>query len=106
MSGLEAELVLMLEARGLPAPVREYRFDPQRRWRFDFAWPDRMLAVEIEGGTWSGGRHTRGSGYEADLEKYNAAALSGWTVLRFSGGQVRDGCAIRVIGEALGERGS
>ena len=101
MSGLEAELALMLEARGLPAPVREYRFDPQRRWRFDFAWPDRMLAVEIEGGTWSAGRHTRGSGYEADLEKYNAAALSGWTVLRFSGGQVHDGRAVKLIEAAL-----
>lgn len=105
MSALEALLALEFEAdesiRAHGQPVREYRFDAVRHWRFDFAWPDIKLAVEVEGGTWNAGRHTRGLGYEADLEKYNAAALSGWRVLRFSGGQVRDGRAIKVITEAL-----
>jgi len=55
-----------------------------RRWRFDFAWPDWKLAVEIEGGVFAHGRHTRGKGYEADCEKYNAAAVLGWTVLRYT----------------------
>ena len=54
----------VLLAVGLAAPIREHRFAPPRRWRFDYAWPDRRLALEVEGGTWTGGRHVRGRGYE------------------------------------------
>lgn len=75
-----------------------------RRWRFDFAWPDRRLAVECEGGTHSGGRHVRGEGFAADAEKYNAAALQGWTVLRFTGAQVESGYAVETIERALALR--
>jgi len=74
----------------LKEPEREYRFSPPRRWRFDFAWPDEKVAVEVEGGTWSFGRHVRGRGYAADCEKYNAAVIDGWRVLRFTGGMLRD----------------
>jgi very-short-patch-repair endonuclease len=69
----------------------EYRFHPERRWRFDFAWPSKKIAVEIEGGTWSGGRHTTGAGFEKDCEKYNAAVMLEWRVLRFTGKQVKSG---------------
>lgn len=64
----------------------EHRFHAERQWRFDFAWPAVMVAVEIEGGTWGRrrGRHTTGSGHQADCEKYNAAAIDGWCVLRFT----------------------
>lgn len=72
-----------LQASGYPAPEREYRFHDTRRWRFDFAWPDQRVAVEMEGGVWSRGRHVRGHGYLSDLEKYNAATMLGWRVLRF-----------------------
>lgn len=72
-------------------PVREYRFAPPRRWRFDFAYPERKVAVEVEGGVYSFGRHTRGKGYENDLEKYNTAVVMGWKVLRFTGGMVERG---------------
>lgn len=68
---------------GIPEPQREFRFDSARRWRFDFAWPDRRLAVEVEGGVWVRGRHTRGAGYLKDLEKYNRAVELGWRVLRY-----------------------
>ncbi|HEY7313861.1 MAG TPA: hypothetical protein VH643_31215 [Gemmataceae bacterium] len=61
----------VLQAAGLPPPNREHRFAPPRRWRFDLAWPSLRLALEIEGGTWTGGRHVRGKGYENDREKYN-----------------------------------
>lgn len=64
------------------APIPEYRFHPERRWRFDFAWPDHLVALEVEGGVWSGGRHTRPRGFLADIEKYNAATTLGWRVLR------------------------
>lgn len=63
--------------------VAEYRFHPERRWRFDFADPKRKVAIEIEGGLWNYGRHNRPEGYMKDLEKYNQAALMGWKVLRY-----------------------
>ena len=69
---------------GLAAPVLEHRFHQVRRWRFDFAWLDQKVAVEIEGGTFTGGRHTRGLGHHQDCDKYNAAILDGWKVLRFT----------------------
>lgn len=127
-SNPEAVLVLHLRAYGLPEGEAEFRFHPSRRWRFDRAWRERLLAVEIEGGLqkrpcapckstgvrrWvngvpqpcrscdgqgrSVGRHTRGDGYEADLEKYNSATLLGWRVLRFSTRQVHQGHAIDVL---------
>ena len=78
-------------AAGLPEPEAEVRFDKVRKWRFDFAWKLQKVALEVEGGTWAGGRHTRGSGYLADCAKYNAAVLAGWRVLRYSPEQIRDG---------------
>lgn len=68
----------------LPRPVSELRFTTPRRWRFDLAFPDQRLAVEIEGAVWAGGRHTRGGGYTKDCEKYNAAVMAGWRVLRYT----------------------
>jgi hypothetical protein len=81
-SQLEERFALQVQVRNLPTPTREYRFDPKRRWRFDFAWPDYMVAVEIQGGTWSGGAHGRGSGIQRNYQKYNAAAIAGWWVLQ------------------------
>jgi very-short-patch-repair endonuclease len=62
----------------------EYKFHPTRKWRFDLAIPDVKLAIEIEGGVYTKGRHTRGSGFIKDIEKYNEAAINGWTLLRFT----------------------
>ena len=62
----------------------EFRFHPVRRWRFDFAIPELKLAIEIEGGSWTQGRHTRGKGYQGDIEKYNTAQLMGWKILRYT----------------------
>ena len=68
--------------------VTEYTFHPTRRWRFDFAHPVLKIAVEVEGGVWIKGRHTRGKGFLGDLEKYNAAVLLGWKVLRYETKQI------------------
>ena len=57
--------------------------------------------MEIDGGTWSGGRHVRGDGYRRDCEKLNAATLAGWRVLRFVGRQVKTGEAIHTVQQAL-----
>ena len=64
--------------------VREYRFHPTRKWRFDYALPEHKIAVEVDGGVWINGRHNRASGYVKDLEKFNAAAATGWVVLKFT----------------------
>jgi very-short-patch-repair endonuclease len=81
--------------------VTEHRFAPPRKWRFDIAILDSRLAIEIDGGTWVGGRHTSGAGYEKDCEKLNAAVIEGWRVLRFTSGMVRDGRAMNAINKAM-----
>lgn len=96
MSAIEETFALHCKAHNLH-PVRELKFHPVRRWKFDFAFPDRLTAVEIEGGAWTNGRHTRGSGFIADMEKYNAAASLGWFVFRFDGGAVKSGEAINFM---------
>lgn len=70
---------------GHAVALREYKFHTTRNWRFDFAWPEARVAVEIEGGVWQRGRHTRGTGFIGDCEKYNAAVLDGWRVFRLTG---------------------
>ena len=79
-----SKLLAVAHKLGLPVPEREYRFDAERRWRFDFAWPALKIAVEIEGGVWIRGRHVRPVGYLGDLEKYNRAVVLGWRVLRYA----------------------
>ena len=81
------------KAMGLPVPVPEFRFAAPRKWRFDFAWPEKKIALEVEGGIWTRGRHTRGSGFLKDMEKYNAAGKLGWRVFRFSPQEVHSGHA-------------
>lgn len=94
-SALERQFALMI--RDIETTERELLFAPPRRWRFDFAWPYDRLAVEIEGGVWSGGRHTRGGGFSGDVEKYNAAALLGWTVVRATAKEVSNGTTESIV---------
>jgi very-short-patch-repair endonuclease len=102
MSDIEETLAWHILIARLPAPEREVRFHPTRKWRFDFAWREQRLAVEVEGGTWAGGRHTRGEGFAEDCTKYNAATLAGWRVLRFTSEMVESGEAVQAIEQALG----
>lgn len=105
------ELLFAEQVRGarLPDPDRDYRFHDKRKWALDFAWPSEVIfernqdyptrssdgiAVEIEGGTFVAGRHSRGAGFEKDCEKYAEALILGWRVLRVTGGMVLDGRAI------------
>lgn len=97
----EETFALHCSAEGL-APTREHQFC-DRKWRFDFAWPDKKLAVEVEGGTSFGrSRHSKGDGFEKDAAKYNRAARDGWVVLRYSTRMVTDGSAIDEVLEVLG----
>lgn len=86
---------------GLAPPVREHRFHPVRRWRFDLAWPDRLVAVEVDGGAFIGGRHTSGAGFRVDCVKLSEAAALGWRVLRVMPEHVEDGSALGWVLRAL-----
>lgn len=100
-SGLPPLLRNILRTLGYPPLVEEFAFHPSRQWRFDAAIPSLMLAVEVDGGTRTGGRHVRGDGFERDCEKLNAAALLGWRVLRFTTSMVQDGRALVALEDAL-----
>jgi len=94
-------LAFQMKAVGLK-PVTEFRFHPTRKWRSDFAFPDKMLLVEFEGGVFVKGRHTRGAGFVADCEKYNNAALLGYVVMRFTDKHVKSGEALVMIEQFMG----
>lgn len=91
----------LCEAQGLPKPVPEWRFCAPRRWRFDWAWPEHLVAVEVEGGVFIRGRHSRGAGMLKDMEKYNRAALLGWKVLRVTPSQLFSQMTLDMLYEAL-----
>lgn len=99
----EETFALQVRALKLPEPKRNYKFFPRRRWLIDFAWTGKKLAVEIEGGTWSRGRHVRGQGFENDCEKYNCLVEAGWTLYRYTSQMVKDGTAINQIERILME---
>lgn len=105
MSDWSDGLAIMIRLAGIPEPVREFKFHPTRKWRIDLAWPEEKLAVEIEGGVWSKGRHIRPKGFLGDLEKYNTLTILGWSLLRFTPQQVRTGEALTLIEEWFGRGG-
>lgn len=80
---------------------REFQFCESRKWRSDFHITGTKLLIEVEGGIWSGGRHTRGKGYLGDMEKYNEATALGYQLLRFSTEQVKSGFAVKKIEQVL-----
>jgi very-short-patch-repair endonuclease len=75
---------LTLEALVPGQWVKEHRFHAARRWRFDYALVERMIAIEVEGVSRGLSRHTTIAGYRADCEKYRTAAALGWCVFRFT----------------------
>jgi hypothetical protein len=79
---------LICQNRGIWLPSSEVVFEPERRWRFDFAWPAQKLALEIQGGIWTAGRHVRGAALLREWEKLNQAAILGWRILYASPDQV------------------
>ena len=100
----ELAFALQIRALQLPAPEREYRFHPSRLWRFDFAWPAFRVAVEIDGGIHTRGRHVRGAGFTGDCHKLNCAALLDWTVIRLTPAMVRNGEGIAYLEQGLALR--
>ena len=96
-------LARWLVFHGLPAPVLEHKFHPHRKWRIDLAWPELKLAVEIEGGVFTRGRHVRPVGFLRDIEKYNTANVLGWSLLRVVPSQVEESDPTRQENPSLRE---
>lgn len=95
--GLDRQCV----AIGLPAPELEVRFHPTRKWRADYLWREPKLIVEVDGGVFVSGRHSRGAGVEKDCEKFAEAMVLGYRVLRVTTRHVRDGRAVGWIERLL-----
>ena len=91
----------ILKQQGIPAPEPEVQFHPTRKWRWDYAWPQHTLALEVQGGVWSGGSHGRGSGIVRDMEKYSAGAVLGWRLLLVEPKQLPTLGTATLIREAL-----
>lgn len=81
--------------------VKEFKFHPNRRWRFDYAIPEHKIAVEVEGGVWTNGRHTRPQGFLGDIEKYNTATLMGWRVFRTTPTDLVRTATLKMIKQAI-----
>ena len=96
MSNLERAFMtrwVQLKDSQLPDPEHDKAFHPTRRWRADFIWKNEQVIVECEGmprGRNGKSRHTQREGYQADAEKYNAAAELGYVVLRYTGGMIHN----------------
>lgn len=122
------QLFNQFQLLGIPEPIKEYRFHPERKWRFDGAWVEQKLAVEIDGGVYGrevycnhcggkvtrtlkdgrtisireGGRHNTGQGFEEDRRKWAAAVALGWRIIGITSGMIEDGSGAGYIMQALG----
>lgn len=100
MQGIDIFVQLCAKVLG-SSPVKEYRFHESRMWRFDYAFPQHLIALEVEGGVHTGGRHIRPRGFLNDMEKYNAAAVAGWRVLRCTPSTLTTTATFELIKKAM-----
>ena len=105
-SRLESKFLFLWRVAGGPPLEREVKFHASRRWRADFAHTASRTLIEIEGGIFlpGGGRHSRGTGYAKDAEKYLEAVLAGWTVIRLTERQLEIDFIGRIVAW-LGDQG-
>ena len=89
-----------------PGYTTELQFHPTRKWRFDYAWEGQKIAVEVHGGVYRQGRHTRGEGFTNDREKMNEAALLGWTVIEVTPEHIKSGQLAKWLTKAFQSRGT
>jgi hypothetical protein len=101
-SNLETALLAQIKLSGLPNPITEFKAVEGRKFRWDIAFPEQMLLVEIQGGTWIGGfGHNSGKGIARDCEKLNLATVAGYRCLSVTSDQIRSGKAIMWIRQAI-----
>lgn len=100
-----ADLLLHIHGAGLPPPQLEERFggiDGTKRYRWDLCWPDQMVALEYQGGTFSDDpSHGSIKGKLRDQAKLSEAAACGWRVLHVNAKTVESGEALAWIEHAL-----
>lgn len=101
MSALEDRLAEQIRDAMLPEPIREYRAIASRRFRWDFAWPEHRLLLEVQGGVWKLGGHTSGAGVTRDCEKATLAALGGFRCLAVTRKHIESGLALEWLRQAL-----
>jgi very-short-patch-repair endonuclease len=108
MTDYKQSLLEQIRGAELPQPKSELKFNEDRKWRFDFYYENPKIAIEYEGGIFDKGAsgHSSVSGIMRDIEKYNEAALAGWTVIRVTAQSVASGAAIRYIKKALEKKKS
>ena len=107
MSYLETLLLEQIHQANLPEPEQQVKLIPKRRYRFDFAYPRLMVAIEVDGGTWMQTNRGRSAGHAHpsrithDNEKRNLARLEGWRVFQFDTTAINDGSALKMIRELV-----
>jgi len=77
-SKLEERVLILIREHISHVPTLQHEFHPHRQWRFDFAWPDFKVAIEVQG---FGTGHTSRDGMFRDYEKHNAAQELGWRII-------------------------
>ena len=82
----------------------EWPFHPTRKWRFDYACPKLKIAIEVDGGIFTGGRHSGGVGQLRDFEKGNAACAMGWYVFHTTPEDMHDLEFRKLVLEAIKAR--
>lgn len=81
--------------------IKEHRFYKPRMWRFDYAIPAYKIALEVEGGVYTRGRHVRPLGFLGDIEKYNTATLLGWRVFRTTPNKLLTNSVLTLLKNAI-----
>lgn len=98
-SELEARLIQLLRAAGLPDPVRQYEVRiGGERYFLDLTYPERRLCIELDGRD----AH-EGAAFQRDRTRQNALVLAGWAVLRFTWADVaeRGEQVVSLVAQAL-----
>lgn len=101
MADLQRALLTQIRMAGLPPPVEEFKAIPKRRFRWDLAYPESLILIEIQGGIWHRGGHSTGTGITRDCEKLNLASLAGFHCFAFTSGHIADGSALKTVQKAL-----
>lgn len=96
---MEDHLYDEIVGAGFPIPKPQYKFHPTRKWRFDFAYPDAKVAIEVQGGVWSKGKHARAKGLLNDYEKFNEAQKLGWSVFLIPSDWIGQGAILSYLEE-------
>lgn len=103
-SQVETSMWEQIRDSGLPEPVssftgdrRQLHYLEDRKYTADFAWPDRKIALEVDGGA-----HKTHGRFSQSFERAYLLLLEGWTVLHVGAAEVNSGIAIQWLRNILG----